>query len=61
MKQQKRRGIIYLQASVSEIAGAEREGQRKSEWRGVKGSGATAVGTVVKADNTLSMFYEYKK
>lgn len=40
----------------------ERKGRKVGELgRGGKGSSTAAVGTVVKADNTLSMFYEYKK
>lgn len=61
MNQQKQRSIIYLQVSVSRKAIAEQEGKRQEEQEEGRGEAGAAVGTVVKADNTLSMFYEYKK
>lgn len=42
----------------------ERKGRKVWELgrgEGKQHSSTAAVGTVVKADNTLSMFYEYKK
>lgn len=46
--------------TVEEYEGKESRGVGE-RGEGKQHSSTAAVGTVVKADNTLSMFYEYKK